>query len=133
MDPLGLAFEHFNALGLWRDTEFGQPIDASGRLITGESFASVRELKEILVKNHARDFYRTLTEKMLTYALGRGLEDFDTETVDQIVDRIEKSNGRPSALLTGIVESAPFQKCRLPARSMASLPQEVTSPSIPPL
>jgi hypothetical protein len=117
MDPLGLAFEHFNALGLWRDTEFTQAIDASGKLITGEQFAGVRELKRILVQNHARDFYRTLTEKMLTYALGRGLEDYDTETVDQIVARIEKSNGRPSALLAGIVESAPFQKCRPNQRS----------------
>jgi len=121
MDPLGLAFEHFNALGLWRDTEHGQAIDASGKLITGEEFAGVRELKRILVQNHARDFYRTLTEKMLTYALGRGLEDYDTETVDQIVARIEKSNGRPSALLAGIVESAPFQRCRPPSALVAAI------------
>ena len=115
MDPLGLAFDNFNALGLWRDTEYQQPIDASGQLITGEAFTGVRELKRILIQNHARDFYRTLTEKMLTYALGRGLEDADTEAVDRIVARLEKSKGRPSALLAGIVESAPFQKCRPPS------------------
>jgi hypothetical protein len=64
------------------------------------------------VKKHARDFYRCLTEKMLTYALGRGLEYYDVQAVDEIVARIEKEDGRPSALLTGIIESAPFQKRR---------------------
>jgi hypothetical protein len=115
MDPLGLAMENFNALGLWRTNEFKQPIDAAGTLLTGEKFADFTELKHILAQKHAEDFYRTLTEKMLTYVLGRGLDYYDVETVDQIVSRIEKSNGRPSALLSGIVESAPFQKCRQPA------------------
>ena len=114
MDPVGLALENFNALGKWRDQEFGQPIDPSGRLITGEAFANVRELKQVLVKHHAEDFYRTLTQKLLTYALGRSLEYYDVETVDQIVDRLEKTGGKPSVLLTGIVDSAPFQKTRGP-------------------
>ena len=74
MDPLGLALENFNALGLWREKESGQPIDASGRLITGESFHDVRDLKRILKDRHRLDFYRCLTEKLLTYALGRGLD-----------------------------------------------------------
>jgi hypothetical protein len=112
MDPLGLALENFNAMGMWRDSEFKQPIDSAGQLITGEEFTNVKELKHILVKNHYKDFYRTITEKLLTYALGRGLEYYDVETVDQIVDRIEKSGGKASALLAGIVESAPFQKTR---------------------
>jgi len=112
MDPLGLAFENFNALGMWHPSEYGDPIDATGTLTTGESFANLQELKRILVTKHAKDFYRTLTEKMLTYALGRGLDYYDVETVDQIVARLEASNGRPSALLAGVVESAPFQKCR---------------------
>jgi hypothetical protein len=112
MDPIGLALENFNALGMWRDQEFTQPIDPSGQLVTGEEFSNIKELKRVLVKNHAEDFYRTLTQKLLTYALGRGLEYYDVETVDQIVARIEKSGGKPSALLAGIVESAPFQKTR---------------------
>ena len=95
--------------------EFKQPVDVSGTLLTGEKFANIRELKHILVQEHAEDFYRTLTEKMLIYAVGRGLDYYDVETVDQIVNRIEKSNGRASALLSGIVESAPFQKCRQPS------------------
>jgi len=126
LDPLGLALENFNAMGMWRDKELNQPIDASARLITGEEFANVRELKHILVRNHAEDFYRALTEKLLTYAVGRGLEYYDVETVDQIVSRIEKSDGRPSALLAGIVESAPFQKCRAPVSRTASMTKQPT-------
>jgi hypothetical protein len=114
MDPFGLALENFNAMGMWRDQELGQPIDVSGTLITGESFKNVRELKHILVTKHAKDFYTTVTEKLLTYALGRGLEYYDVETVDQIVARIEKADGRVSALIAGVVESAPFQKTRVP-------------------
>jgi hypothetical protein len=68
-----------------------------------------------------------VTEKLLTYALGRGLEYYDVETVDQIVDRIEKANGRASALLAGVVESAPFQKCRKPSSATASIPPAAES------
>ncbi|MEJ0090884.1 MAG: DUF1592 domain-containing protein [Limisphaerales bacterium] len=120
MDPLGLALENFNAMGMWRDQEYNQPVDPSGQLATGESFSNIKELKRVLVKKHAEDFYRTLTQKLLTYALGRGLDYYDVETVDQIVARIEKSGGKPSALLAGIVESAPFQKTRSPVRTAAT-------------
>ncbi len=112
MDPLGLAFENFNALGRWRDKERGQPIDASGQLLTGESFTSVRQLKRILSSQRRLDFYRCLTEKMLTYALGRGLEYHDVQAVDEIVERLEKSHGKPSVLLGGVIDSVPFQKRR---------------------
>jgi hypothetical protein len=110
MDPLGLAMENYNALGRWRDKERGQPIDAGGQLVTGESFTGMKELKKILAGAHRREFYRCLSEKMLTYALGRGLDYRDTLTVDQLVDGLEKANGRASALLLGIVESTPFQR-----------------------
>ena len=112
MDPLGLALENFNAMGMWRAQELRQPIDAGGKLITGESFINIQTLKHILATKHAREFYRTLTGKLLTYALGRGLDYYDVETVDQIVARLEKENGHFSALLLGVVESAPFQKTR---------------------
>ncbi len=112
MDPLGLALENFNAMGMWRDSERKIAIDATGKLLTGESFADVRGLKRVLAEKHAVQFYRTLTEKMLTYALGRGLEPHDVETVDQIVDRLVKADGRPSALFSGIIASTPFQKTR---------------------
>lgn len=74
MDPLGLAMENFNALGMWREHERGEPIDAGGKLITGETFEDIRQVKQTIVTQHRRDFYRCLTEKLLTYALGRGLE-----------------------------------------------------------
>ena len=133
MDPIGLAFENFNAMGMWRETERKQPIDTSGQLITGETFRGVRELKRILVNDHRVDFYRCLTEKLLTYALGRGLEYYDVETVDQIVRRLESENGRFSALLHGIIESAPFQKQRTAATniSQAQPPNPATSPATP--
>jgi hypothetical protein len=112
MDPIGLAFENFNALGMWRQKERKQPIETAGQLITGESFDSVSELKRLLVTTHRLDYYRCLTEKMLTYAVGRGMEYYDVETIDQIVQRLDREDGRVSALLTGIIESAPFQKMR---------------------
>jgi hypothetical protein len=112
MDPLGLAFENFNALGLYRDKERGEPIDSTGMLITGEPFGTVSELKQVLVRERRGDFYRCVTEKLLIYALGRGLEYSDVETVDRIVDQLEKEDGRPSALILGIIHSAPFQKRR---------------------
>jgi hypothetical protein len=112
MDPLGLALDNFNAMGMWRDQERGTPIDAAGKLLSGESFTNVKELKKILATNHATEFYHTITEKLLTYALGRGLEYYDVATVDAIVERLVRSNGRPSELVAGIIESAPFQKTR---------------------
>ncbi len=112
MDPLGFALENFNAMGMWREKERGQPIDPVGTLITGESFKDIRELKHILVTARHTDFYRCLTEKFLTYALGRGLEYYDVQTVDTIVDRLEAEKGRFSALLMGVIESSPFQRQR---------------------
>jgi hypothetical protein len=112
LDPLGLALENFNAMGMWREKERNQPLDVTGKLLTGEAFNNIQELKRILVTNHRRDFYRCITEKLMTYALGRGLEYYDVEAVDQIVARLEKEQGRFSALLMGVIESAPFQKRR---------------------
>ena len=112
MDPIGFGLDNFNAMGLYRETEFGQPIDASGQLASGEKFTGARELKQILKTSRRKDFYRCITEKLMTYALGRGLEYYDAESVDRIVDRLEKEKGGFSALLMGILESAPFQKRR---------------------
>jgi len=123
MDPIGLAFENFNAMGMWRDSERDQPIDSTGKLITGEEFSSVRELKHILVTKHPRDFYRCMAEKLLTYAIGRGLDYYDVQTVDDIIARIEKEDGRFSALLMGVIQSAPFQKARDSAMLAAASPK----------
>ena len=115
MDPIGLAFENFNALGMWRDSERKQPIKAEGSLITGETFNSVTELKRILAGEHRQEFYHTLSRKLLTYASGRGTEYYDVETIDEIVNRLNANDGRFSALLMGVIESAPFQKMRTQA------------------
>ena len=124
------ALENFNALGMWREQERKQPIDTAGKLITGETFDSVRELKHILVTKHRMDFYRCLTEKFLTYAVGRGMEYYDVETIDKIVQRLEKENGRFSALLLGVIESAPFQKMRTQATESSSNFNESSESSI---
>jgi Protein of unknown function (DUF1592)/Protein of unknown function (DUF1588)/Protein of unknown function (DUF1587)/Protein of unknown function (DUF1585)/Protein of unknown function (DUF1595)/Planctomycete cytochrome C len=120
MDPLGLALDNFNPLGMWREQEEKQPIDASGKLITGESFHDIRDLKKVLKERHRIDFYRCVTEKLMTYALGRGLEYDDVETVDRIVDRLDRDGGRFSALLMGVIESTPFQQRRNPVAPAAA-------------
>jgi mono/diheme cytochrome c family protein len=114
MDPLGLAFENFNALGRWRDMELNQPVEAGGELLTGEKFKDVRALKHILVTERRLDFYRCVTEKMMIYALGRGLHYQDRYTVDEIVGRLEAGKGRPSVLIRGIIDSPAFQRRRPP-------------------
>jgi hypothetical protein len=119
MDPIGFAMENFNALGLARTLELGQPIESSGELITGENFADVRELKQALVEKHRLEFYRTMTEKPLTYALGRGVECYDVPTVDGIVERLHKEDRRFSALLFGVLECAPFQQPRATPNAVA--------------
>jgi hypothetical protein len=111
MDPLGLSLENFNALGLWRDKDHGADIDTSGVLITGEKFTTIQDLKKILSTNNRKnDFYRCLTEKMLTYALGRGMDYQDVGTIDQIVARLNREHGHFSALLMGVIDSPAFQR-----------------------
>ena len=87
---------------------------------TGETFNSVSELKRILVTRHRADFYRTLSTKLLTYAIGRGTDYYDVETIDRIVKRLDDDEGRFSALLLGVIESAPFQKMRTQATVTAA-------------
>ncbi len=111
MDPLGFALENFNAMGLWRDKERGQPLPSpAGQLVTGEAFDDVRALKHLIVTARRTDYYRCLTEKMLTYAIGRGSQPSDIQAIDDIVDRLEKSGGQFSTLIMGLIESPPFQK-----------------------
>ncbi len=129
MDPLGLALENFNALGMWRDQELNKPFDTGGVLITGEKFANIRELKHILATEHRRDYFHNISEKLLTYALGRGLDYTDTETVDRLVAQLEAAGGRPSALLRGIVESVPFQQRRPPNPLQKTAEQSAPAPT----
>ncbi len=111
MDVLGFGFENFDATGRWRDKDGEHAIDPSGELPGGDSFAGPTELVTIL-KNRREDFARCLSEKMLTYALGRGLEYYDRCATDAILQRLSTNNYRFSELVLGIVTSKPFQKRR---------------------
>lgn len=110
MDPLGLALENYDALGRYREHEAGEAVDASGTLITGEDFENVQDLKRILSKNHRAKFYRCLTEKMMTYALGRSVDYNDTQTIDDIVTQLESSGATARSLLKAVVMSPGFQR-----------------------
>src|SRR2546425_317058 len=88
MDPIGFGLENFNGIGAWRQKEGEFSIDPAGKLVSGESFNGPDDLKNILMKSKRDDFVHCLTEKMLTYALGRGLEYYDKCAVDQITQRL---------------------------------------------
>jgi hypothetical protein len=113
MDPLGLALESYDALGRWRDAEGGRPIHTAGRLVTGETFVTVEELARRLAEERRSDVHRCLAEKMLTFAIGRGMEYFDAPTVDTIVERLA-ADGSLRALVHEVVRSAAFQRMRQP-------------------
>jgi hypothetical protein len=108
MDPIGFGLENYDAIGRYRTTDGKFSIDPSGTLPSGKSFAGAAELKTIL-RGDPRTFTRALSEKLLTYALGRGLESYDRAAIATIVNRVEQSDYRFSALVQAIVDSVPFQ------------------------
>jgi len=110
MDPLGFALENFDATGAWRDKDGKFPIDPSGKVrgADSESFSGPQELKTLLKNN--KKFVRCLTEKMMTYALGRGLEYYDKCAVKKIAEELSANGHRFSALLSAIATSDPFLK-----------------------
>ena len=109
MDPLGFALENFNAIGGWRTTDARSPIDASGVLPNGAEFEGPSGLRTLLVDN-PEQFVRTLTEKLLAYALGRGVEYYDYPAVRKITRDAAATDYRWSSIVLGIVESTPFQQ-----------------------
>jgi len=108
MDPIGFGLESYDAVGAWRDKDGNVPIDTSGVLPGGKSFQGAKDLKQIL-RGESAAFTRNLTEKMLTFALGRGLETFDRRAVEDIVRKMEQNQYRFSTLVMEIVNSRPFQ------------------------
>ena len=108
MDPIGFALENYNAIGAFRKKDGELEIDTTAELPDGTTLDGITDLKEIL-KDRKQQFVRCLTEKMLTYALGRGLEYYDRPTVDRIVAQLEAEGYRSSALITEIVKSDPFR------------------------
>jgi hypothetical protein len=107
-EPIGLTLETFDAIGAWRTTVDGTPIDLAGELTDGTKLNGVADLREVLVR-YSPQFVRVVTEKLLTYALGRGVEYQDMPLVRSIVRDAAGSNYRFSSLVLGIVKSAPFQ------------------------
>ena len=109
MDPLGFAMENFNGVGEWRTTsEAGTPVDASGVLPSGIKFNGPAELRKVLL-SHPEQFANTVTDRLLTYALGRGVEYYDQPAIRKITREAASNNYRWSSLILGIVSSTPFQ------------------------
>ena len=109
MDPIGFALENFNAIGQWRSSDGGKPLDTKGKLPDGSEFSGPGELKKLLVERHRDEFVETVTEKLLIYALGRGLEPFDKPVVRSIMKKSAADHYSMAALISAIVETVPFQ------------------------
>lgn len=110
MDPLGFALENFDAVGQYRARESGAEIDASGRLPDGTEFRGVEGLRELLTTDRKEQFVRCIIEKMMTYAVGRGVEYYDKCAVDKILLDAKKHDYKFAYIVAGIIESDPFQK-----------------------
>ena len=108
MDPLGLALENYDPIGRWRTTDGHEPIDVSATMPDGKSFQGAQGLKEVL-RSQEGDFRRCLVEKMLTYALGRGLDYRDTRAVDRICDEVARNQDRFSSMIAAIAASDCFR------------------------
>jgi hypothetical protein len=122
MDPIGFSMENFDGIGRWRDKEEGQPIDASGTLFTGARVDGAAALRRELTAR-PEVFVGVFTEKMLTYALGRGIEYYDMPAVRKIVRDAAATNYRFSSVVLGIARSVPFQM----KQAAAATPVERTS------
>lgn len=112
MDDIGFGLENFDAIGSWRTHEGQAALDTTGGLSPTQSFNGPAELKQLLHDKRRAEFVRCITEKMLTYALGRGLEHYDRCAVDRIVEKLADGNYRFSVLVEEVVNSVPFQKRR---------------------
>jgi hypothetical protein len=109
LDPLGFGLENFDVIGRWRDKIKDQPVDASGKLTTGEEFTGPAALKTILVESKRELFVRNLVERLLAYALRRGVEYYDGPTVKQVMAELEANDYSATALVAAVVKSVPFQ------------------------
>jgi hypothetical protein len=125
MDPIGLSMENFDAVGAWRTRDggtLGSPINAAGELLDGTKVDGVVTLRQALVRN-PEIFVGTVTEKLMTYALGRGLAAYDMPTVRAIVTSARLKGNTFSSIVLGIVNSTPFQK-------RMKVTQEIESPAV---
>jgi hypothetical protein len=112
MDPLGFALENYDGVGKWRTKDSGHPIDSSAKMPDGTKFEGLAGLKKVLLSTRKDDFVQSAAEKLLIYALGRGLESYDMPAVRVIVRDAAKDDYRMSALIGAVVRSTPFQMRR---------------------
>ncbi|HEY6341748.1 MAG TPA: DUF1592 domain-containing protein [Bryobacteraceae bacterium] len=118
-DPIGFALEAFDAVGRYRTTEFSKPLDLSGQLVDGSQFSGPTGLRQALLR-YSPQFVQVLTEKLLTYALGRSVEYYDMPAVRKITHEAEGNNNRFSSIVLGIVKSAPFEMNAAPPEKLAA-------------
>jgi hypothetical protein len=112
MDPIGFALENYNGIGAWRTKDGGSDIDASGKLPDGTKFSGPAGLKKTMSTSKREEFAATVTEKLLTYALGRGLEYYDQPTVRAILRECNAGDYRMRDLIQAVAMSTPFQMRR---------------------
>jgi hypothetical protein len=112
MDPIGFALENFDGIGTWRTADAGAAIDASGTLPDGTTFHGPSGLSQLLLDKYRDDFVRTATEKLLTFALGRGVEYYDNPAIRAIMRETARDRYRVSSLILAVVKSTPFQFSR---------------------
>jgi hypothetical protein len=112
MDPLGFALENFDGVGRWRTTDAGAPIDASGVLPDGTAFRGLTELRQVLLQKQREQFVWTATDRLLTYALGRGVEHHDAPAIRSIMREAGPGGYKLSSLILGVARSVPFQMRR---------------------
>ena len=113
LDPIGFVLENFDAVGKWRDADGGVEIDAATTLADGTEIANLESYRRFLLDTRRQDFLRTVVEKLLAYGLGRGLEYYDAPIVRKVVRDATSQDYRWSSIITGIVESTPFQMRRV--------------------
>lgn len=112
MDPIGFAFENYNAIGIYRETEKGEAIDTTGQLVTGEKLENAESLRQVILHGKRDEFLRCLTIKMMTYATGRGIGRLDRLHIDKVLSQLQKDDYSAHSLIRGIIHSVPFQQQR---------------------
>jgi hypothetical protein len=124
MDELGFALENFDAIGEWRNIySSGAPIDAKAELPDGTAFDGPTELRKVLL-DHSDEFLTTMTERLLTYAVGRGLEAYDAPAIRQVKRQAARDDYRFESLIQGIVTSTPFQMRMAQEREISAETEE---------
>ena len=130
-DPIGVVLENYDLIGRWRTQEKGEVIEAREKAVNGETLSGIDDLKKYFAERKEK-FYRGATEKLMTYALGRGLEPYDSVTVDRISAAVAADGGKFSTMLLGVIESPAFQNRRGDNGEAKDAPRFAIPPTPPP-